>query len=699
MKKSHLFLVVTAGLFLSGCSGDEFTGNIQSESEKLNNTAINFDGGSEAITRASTADDISKLQGQFVVYGVKSGATAGSNMQKVFTNYRMWNSTAGAAANTTNAQGWEYVGGEGTTGLGIGNIELIQDQTIKYWDTSAADYRFVAGSPVGSFSFTVDANNNVTHTTVTGIDAHIKANSTSGEGTALSHDAIYVADPVIVSKTDYGKAVKFQFTGQQALVRVGLYETIPGYSVSTINFYAHNGTDWAETPGRNIVLNSLTDKDYFIGGSNMTATLTYDWSVPTYSFHYDTEGDVTSRSWYAGAFNAGVPSTTSSATAIDKLYGTDKDMATNTGYFPVLPTATDTEATPLVIKCDYTLTSTDGSGETIVVNGATAAIPAAFARWEKNHAYTYLFKISDKTHGSAGTLMPIVFDAAIVSGASNRDGFITTVSVPSITSYQLESPYTTVDNDAVTGTGVKYAPNKDIIVTVQDNASGDLKALSALDNTNPAVGMIKVYYLGTTEVTESDLQLTRPTEHATEKPTTNIPQEAFDFHGKTMGSVSLAGVDKWDIVAKYDADSVKTQDNTIIVRDNPPYAQTGRYYYFLKSINASPFVSRSLAVSWRHQGPRVLDVPIELSGSYDDGAHLTWFVRDDKLPGGEWHFCIYRKGPEDKNFKYYMSAAQGDRSYREHTLEKGEKAEYYIELQFEDGRHSQSSNTVSVTAE
>ncbi|MBQ9559352.1 MAG: hypothetical protein IJV08_05145 [Bacteroidaceae bacterium] len=153
---------------------------------------------------------------------------------------------------------------------------------------------------------------------------------------------------------------------------------------------------------------------------------------------------------------------------------------------------------------------------------------------------------------------------------------------------------------------------------------------------------------------------------------------------------------KWDIVAKYDADSVKAKDNTIIVHDNPPYSQTGRYYYFMKSINASPFVSRSLAVSWRHQGPRVLDVPIELSGSYDDGTHLTWFVRDENLPGGEWHFCIYRKGPEDKGFKYYMSAAQDDRSYREHTLEKGETAEYYIELQYEDGRHSQSSNTVKV---
>lgn len=154
---------------------------------------------------------------------------------------------------------------------------------------------------------------------------------------------------------------------------------------------------------------------------------------------------------------------------------------------------------------------------------------------------------------------------------------------------------------------------------------------------------------------------------------------------------------KWEILAKYDADSIKTVDNTIIVRDNPAYSQNQRYYYFMKSVNASPFVSRSKAVSWRHHGPRVLNVPIELSGSYEKGTLLTWFVRNDKLPAGNWHFCIYRKGPGDKNFKYYMSAAQTDRTYKEHTLKAGETAEYYIELQFEDGRHSQSSNTVTVT--
>jgi len=158
---------------------------------------------------------------------------------------------------------------------------------------------------------------------------------------------------------------------------------------------------------------------------------------------------------------------------------------------------------------------------------------------------------------------------------------------------------------------------------------------------------------------------------------------------------------RWEILAKYDADSVKRHDNTIIVRDNPPYSQTQRYYYYMKSVNASPFNSKSLAVSWKHHGPRVLNVPLQLSGEYNTGDKatvLTWFVNAKDLPAGNWHYCIYRKGPEDKDFKYYMSAATSDTRYVEHTLETGQTAEYYIDLRFEDGRHSMPSNTVSVTA-
>ena len=152
-----------------------------------------------------------------------------------------------------------------------------------------------------------------------------------------------------------------------------------------------------------------------------------------------------------------------------------------------------------------------------------------------NHAYTYLFKISDKTAGSSGVLYPIQFDAAVVDGASNRDGFITTISVPSITSYQFKSPYTKYDGQGnFQETGIKYIADSDIYVTVQDNNSGDLKNLTAMSNhDSPVTGNIQVYKLGANEVTESDLQIQRP---STNMIPTNIPTEAWNLHGKSFAA-------------------------------------------------------------------------------------------------------------------------------------------------------------------
>lgn len=158
----------------------------------------------------------------------------------------------------------------------------------------------------------------------------------------------------------------------------------------------------------------------------------------------------------------------------------------------------------------------------------------------------------------------------------------------------------------------------------------------------------------------------------------------------------------WDIIGKYPADSVKAEGNKIIIKDNPPYSQTQRYYYFAKSINASPFTTSSMIVSWKHRGPRVLKIGgIELTGEYDteeNGSRITWFLpKEELLPEGDWYWAIFRKGPKDNDFKYYMSADKNDRTFVERTLEAGEVGEYYIQLQFEDGRHSTASNSVSVT--
>lgn len=278
------------------------------------------------------------------------------------------------------------------------------------------------------------------------------------------------------------------------MVRVGFYETIPGYSVTNIKFYEADGTS---ATSNNVILTSATE-GYFIGGTDVSGTVTYDWTTatPSYTFAYtDNTNLKKSKNWYAGKLGT---LENKSTAKVELLYGTDKDMSAATGYFTVLPTQVAT-ASPILIKCDYELTSDDGSGETINVKGATAAIPAAFSKWEANTRYTYLFKISDNTNGTTGKpgtdipgLYPITFDAVV---KDEKQGTITTVATPSITTYQ--------EGSVVENSGIKYVKDKEIKVTVTDNTNGAIKTLSTDGATE---GSVAVYKLSQ-ERTEADLQI------------------------------------------------------------------------------------------------------------------------------------------------------------------------------------------------
>lgn len=503
MKKYLIF--AASALVLASCSSDDFLGenpgNVQNAT-----TAINFGGDAGKITRATSneGDDHVKLDNQFKVYGVKNN---GTNFEKVFVDYSVWYDEN---LTTSKTNKWEYVG--------------KNSQTIKYWDYSATEYHFVAGSPISAFNYNIDINNKIISAEISGLAGHIYANES---GTALEANPVYVAEPKIVKKEEYKNTVQFNFIRQQSMVRVGLYETIPGYKITDIKFYDYDtdGTTLKVSDGNNVILTSAK-KDYFVGGSNITGTITYtgwDTATPSYTFKYGDTGLTKKKNWYAGKLGNGVEATTSSETDVAKLYGTDKDMATATGYFTVLPTPEETTASAILIKCDYTLTSDDNSGETIKVTGATAAIPAAFSKWEANTRYTYLFKISDNTNGTTGTpgstdpagLYPITFDAVV---KDVEQGTTTTVATPSITTYQ---------DGSVTENSIEYKTDKPIYATVAEEATG---TLNALKTNSTEIGNVQVYKLSTKR-TEADLQIAAITNDefkdankvtSTEVPTTDL---------------------------------------------------------------------------------------------------------------------------------------------------------------------------------
>lgn len=482
--KKYIFLAAAA-LTLASCSSDDFLGDTQGSTPTSANSAINFGGDAGKITRATSneGDDHVKLDNQFKVYGVKK------TNEKFVTVFKDYSVLYNENLTTSNTNKWEYV---------------KDNQTIKYWDYSASEYRFVAGSPILAFNFKVPSDGttvNIESATITGLGGHIVANTSE---TANTFNPVYVAEPKVVAKADYKNTVQFNFVRQQSMVRVGFYETIPGYFVSEVHFYAYDTDDKTlkVSTSNNVILTSATD-GYFVGGSNLTGTVTYDWksTTPSYTYKYDDTNLVKSQNWYAGEL--GTLATKSSEPKVNILYGTDKDMST-TGYFTVLPTPSETEASPILIKCDYTLNSDDLSGETIKVTGATAAIPAAYSKWEPNTRYTYLFKISDKTNGTTGDpnnpkddpagLYPITFDAVVTEMTDKTQGTTTTVATPSITTYQEGS---VVDNT------IKFVAHKKIDVTVTESKSGTKLDLST---TGSAVGHIAVYKF-TDPITEAEVQV------------------------------------------------------------------------------------------------------------------------------------------------------------------------------------------------
>ena len=501
--KKYIFLAASA-LTLASCSSDDFLGDTPGSTPTSANSAIKFDGNAGKISRTSNSGTTAEMLGnEFKIYGVKSGAETGSGYTPVFQNYLLWYDNENKNT-TTNKNGWEYVGGNGNHGPN-NVVTLTSPQTIKFWDYASADYRFVAGAPSTAFEFKAKTDENdksIETATIKGLSGHIKANTESGTNTKTEPNPVYVAKPVVVSSDKYKQPVTFTFVRHQTKVRVGIYETIPGYKISSIKFYPYDDSNdaFSSTSSSNIVLTTSTAK-YFKGGSSVSGKINYDWSEPTpkYTFDYETTDLTESKNWYGGKFDNGVPATVSTEAGIENLYGTDADMESN-GYFTVLPTPSTTEAKPILIKCDYTLKSIDGSEETIEVKGATAAIPAAYSKWNTNTLYTYLFKISENTNGYTGNdpnktgLYPITFDAAVEAPQFGMEGTITTFTTPSITTYQVGS---------VTDNGIEYKSGTPITVKVTNPTNGTDLSLTETDNT---VGKVAVYKL-TKERTEADLQL------------------------------------------------------------------------------------------------------------------------------------------------------------------------------------------------
>lgn len=496
MKKQLLFaaLALTA---LAGCTEDTFVGD---QSLLQGDGAISFRMNTPAITRASGADAATALDYKFKVYGVKKNSTTYSNVfakgeYSSDANYNAdpvaywcWYTTSTAGTTTSNTSNWDYVGANGSSyGTTSHQVALTADQTIKYWDYSADQYEFVAYS--------------ATHTTGTGEEQTPKITKYQKSGftvqaTAADLAGLYVADKLTISTKNntpstpasgtnqIGNIVQFTFRAAATKVRLGIYETIPGYVVQNVNFRP-NASEFTATTANAILSGSFN-------GTSSSASGTYDvtYNSTTGIAEFDNTGSA-SAYFDFGTFASATP------TALGETSTTPMWATGSAAYQSVLPN-TDNVAN-MILYVDYDLYNSV-SGETIHVTGAKAVVPSIYMTWNPNYAYTYLFKISDNTNGTTGTvgtspvgLFPITFDALTVAATDGSEvGTITTVSTPAITTYQ---------NGSVSASGITYATattTQPIYITV--NTDGTLATLTS---------KIKLYKLAVADAdaTEADLVL------------------------------------------------------------------------------------------------------------------------------------------------------------------------------------------------
>lgn len=374
--KKYIFLAVSA-LTLAGCSSDDFLGDTPGNNPSYAQKTISFGGTTGKISRANDitgAEAAGKLHNSFIVYGTK---TVGENSttQTVFNQYTV---------SYDATKGWTYE-----------NTDL--NQSTKYWDYAASKYDFYAFSLAGNENdIIVEKVENQENPTFT----------LKGKVSVLK--SCYTAAPVSVASSapEFGKTVKFTFSSNATTVSVGIYETIPGYNIKDIKFYRADDTEstqpvlYASSP----CFSSLEET------GTGTLTLTFGPSSVTQVLTPDNPTTGTSTKTANLEFS-------SFSFETNNHLGTDRNSATKSGAINVsVPSNIEGD---LTMKVDYTLISTDDSGETITVHGATVMVPKKYTNWELNHHYTYIFKITDKTNGStSGTgtpsgLTPIVFDAIV----------------------------------------------------------------------------------------------------------------------------------------------------------------------------------------------------------------------------------------------------------------------------------------------
>lgn len=414
-------------------------------------------------------------------------------------------------------------------------------QSIKYWDYSASEYNFAAFS-LGDLTDETDPyKNQLKYNDATGTIAagnvkisqiKSKASKYTVEGAVSDITKLYISDRITAKPNgttpdiDYNKPVQFNFRALKTLVRMGIFETVNGYSVKDVKFYKSNNTNDG-TPSL-----YATNKNIPAGNGKATITFGEDKTKGEYNKALVEWASSTNKQDITFGNLKLKAAESKEAVGNNYLGRTSTDASLPDKYNEVIPSA---KIGALTLKVDYTLVSTDGSKEEIKVTGATAVVPAEYTKWQPNYSYTYIFKISDKTNGSTGDptkpgLYPIVFDAVVTETENGIQNTITTEETPSITTYAKGNE-----------TNKEYKSTDNIYACVTDATTGKT---AALYNNN---GGTYEYYAQLYKLTAGD--------NITEAEAEAVIKAGLTLGGKTLTAEGTYATDALDshFVEKIDA--------------------------------------------------------------------------------------------------------------------------------------------------
>ena len=519
--KKYLFLAAALAAMVS-CSDNSFVGeNGPNGPLGEDDGAIVFNSNTNAMTRAGEfvgATAAEKLGGMFVVEGTKGTEAADApSSNVVFDNYLVGYTANTAGVTESNTHNWEYVGLQSgitgrlnsTTWTKLHETGTVKSQTVKYWDYSTTQYDFYAYStgtceavPVPATAAEPDAGT-IQVSRINQVTTAAQTGFTMRAARVEDLKQCYYTDINKVLKANYRKPVTLTFRNMTAKVRMALYETVPGYSVKNVEFYQAEATDPTAPDDLASSISSNPATLFTLGGDKLPQSGTVTVLYPRVGTSSNTAADYNKASVTIAPDASSV--TKQEFGTLTAQYtgkeGNEEDyniylgrtlpnatyagLAANSFYQDVIPSTT---GMALTLRLNYTLVSTDGSGEEIKVYGAKAVVPATYTKWLPNYAYTYIFKISDNSNGYTSTssgdpkgLFPITFDAMVTNfvDINAEQTTVTTVATPSITTYQQGHDHANKDEYSKSQKAGADATNvKALYVQVMDN-SGDTPTLKA----------------------------------------------------------------------------------------------------------------------------------------------------------------------------------------------------------------------------